>query len=541
MIALRALLALVLMAAAGYAFLPVIDPGFVGVWAVVFLGAGSFVLTSHERGFVRHTAVWSAALVLAVVVGVCTTWSAFHATAYRDLLGAENDGAFDTHLPPIDVHQPPLVSADMARRSAEKRLSEVPALGSQVTVGAFQKQLVKGRLYWVAFLEHRSITRWWTTGATPGYVRVSAVDPTDVELVTRLGGGEELKLRYLPSAWFGDNLERHLYANGFASVGADVYTAEIDEEGRPFYVVTLYTHRVGLGGADALGVVTVDVQTGAIARYALDETPAWVDIVHPDSFVAEQIAHRGTLVHGWFNPSDKDRLRVSGEPDLIYGADGRAYWYVGLTSTGNDAGLVGFYLVDSRTKAVRRYALAGITEAGAQHAAEGVLPEKGYQATNPLPFSVNGRPTYVMTLRDGTGIARAYAFVNIETFQTLAVADTLQSALRQYEAALSRSRTTADVAATAHERLVVGTVDRIGSEVRQGNTLYYMTVRGEPRVFVAAGDLSEHLALTRPADEIRIQVDGANSAAIVTVTKFENASVTGQSGAAETGAPRRLP
>lgn len=232
----------------------------------------------------------------------------------------------------------------------------------------------------------------------------------------------------------------------------------------------MFDTTVGFAGSEVTGVVTVDVQTGALVHYELDAVPTRLDIRQPASFIKSQVANRGAYVHGWFNPSNKDQLRVSGDPDLIYGLEGRACWYVGLTSTGQDGGLVGFYLVDSRTKAVRHFALAGITETGAQHAAEGVYPEKGYQATNPLPFSVIGQPTHVMTLRDGTGIARAYALVNIETFQTVAVAD-LQAALRQYETALSRMRTSANVSTTSQESVVLGRLVRISPEVRQGNTL----------------------------------------------------------------------
>jgi hypothetical protein len=111
-------------------------------------------------------------------------------------------------------------------------------------------------------------------------------------------------------------------------------------------------------------------------------------------------------LNGWPNPSDKDKLQIAGDLDVVYGTNGRAYFYRGLSSTGGDAGLVGFVMVDTRTKEVTRYNLQGVTAAIAQATAEGVFPEKKYTATNPLPFMVEGRASYVMALRDGTGIAR---------------------------------------------------------------------------------------------------------------------------------------
>src|SRR5690606_19020758 len=110
-------------------------------------------------------------------------------------------------LPPIDLRNAPLVDVSMAQRAAEKKLSEEAALGSQVELGSFEKQLVGDELVWVAFLEHRGFFKWLDQGATPGYVKVSANDASRVELVTE-AEGKKLELKYLNSAFFGDNLER---------------------------------------------------------------------------------------------------------------------------------------------------------------------------------------------------------------------------------------------------------------------------------------------------------------------------------------------
>lgn len=74
-----------------------------------------------------------------------------------------------------------------------------------------------------------------------------------------------------------------------------------------------------------------------------------------------------------------------------------------------------------------------------QRAAEGVMPEKRYSATNALPFMVHGEPSYVMALRDGTGLARAYAVVNMRSFNIVATGETLQAAIRLYHQILEHS------------------------------------------------------------------------------------------------------
>lgn len=525
----RALAATLVAALLWYLAMPVLHPGYPGFWlSLIFIGAVSLIPAREDQWPVR-AGLGLLAVVLFIVIGVGVSWAPFHVAAYRAQLGPETDGQFTDALPPIDLRQAPLVSEDMARRSAEKQLASVPALGSQVELGEFQKQLINGRLYWVAFLQHSSFFKWWNTHATPGYVRVSAEDPTDVALVTQIHG-QPMALRYLPSAFFGDNLERHLYTHGYAHKGVASITPEVDESGTPYYVVTFYRYTVGFEGAEASSVAIVDPQTGAITPYALNQVPAWADIVQPARFVASQIKNRAYLIHGWINPSDKDRLDITGSPDLVYGADHRAYWYVGLTSAGNDNGLVGFYLVDSRTKAVRRFELAGATEDVAEKAAEGVIPEKHYQATQALPFVVDGKPTYVFSLRDNSGIPRAFAMVNIQTFQTLAVGDTLVGTLRQYEAALSRDPSaTGNVTSQVNAQYLAGTITRIAAVVRQGNTTYVLSLDTLPgHVLVGSSDLSEALPLARPNDSVEVTLQTNKQSLVYNLTSFTDAAVLPQ-------------
>ena len=212
----RILLALVLTAVIGYFGLPILNPGYLSFWLILFLIAGVTFIPADEGTWPARAGVFLASLGAFVVIVFALTFSGFHVHAYTNLLGAETDGHFSDALPPIDLRQAPLVSEDMARRSAKKQLASVPALGSQVELGDFQKQLIDGKLYWVAFLQPSSFFKWANTHTTPGYVRVSAEDPTNVALVTEIKG-HALALRYLPSAFFGDNLERHLYTHGYAT------------------------------------------------------------------------------------------------------------------------------------------------------------------------------------------------------------------------------------------------------------------------------------------------------------------------------------
>jgi hypothetical protein len=326
-----------------------------------------------------------------------------------------------------------------------------------------------------------------------------------VALVTEIGG-KKLRLRYLPSAFWSESAMRYLRLHGYASAGLTDLSPEIDETGRPYLVVSTFTRRIGFAGRDATGVVTLDVQTGEIKAYPTAQAPAWIDRIQPEEFVRDQLDDRLEYVHGWFNPSHTDRLSISGDLDVIYASDGRAHFFAGLGSTAREGGLVGFVLVDSRTKAVLRYNLAGVTEQVAQAAAEGVIPEKRYSATNALPFLVDGVPAYVMALRDGTGIPRAYGIVDIRDYQKVAVAETLDAAVRLFQARLNLDRTHSDASAQADEIRLTAKVLRVGVEVRGATSSYVLVLEGQPgRLFTADVNRAEDLSVTQAGDTVEIR------------------------------------
>jgi hypothetical protein len=92
---------------------------------------------------------------------------------------------------------------------------------------------------------------------TAGYVMVSATNERDVKLVQKPSDGKPIKIKYQPEAYFQSNIERHLYASGYAFVGLADFSFEIDDEGTPFWVVTKYEKKIGFSGNDAVGIILV--------------------------------------------------------------------------------------------------------------------------------------------------------------------------------------------------------------------------------------------------------------------------------------------
>ena len=102
-------------------------------------------------------------------------------------------------------------------------------------------------LFWVAPLEHTDIIKWFSNRkGTPGYIMVSATDAQDVRLVQKDAEGNPINLKYLPSAYFNEDIKRKVYFEGNMFEGLSDFSFELDDTGRPYWVVTTYTKRLGL-------------------------------------------------------------------------------------------------------------------------------------------------------------------------------------------------------------------------------------------------------------------------------------------------------
>mgnify|MGYP000473348581 FL=1 len=190
-------------------------------------------------------------------------------------------------------------------------------MGSQVELGHFCIQKIQNELYWVAPLLHSGFFKWINNSeGTAGYVMVSATNERDVKLVQQIDG-KPLKIKYQPSAYFQSEIHRHAYLNGYSTIGLTDFTFEINDEGKPFWVITTYDKTIGFSGNNATGVLVVDAQNGAIQEYSIANTPKWVDRIQPLDFIEDQLNDWGTLIHGYFNFSNEDKLQITEGMTLV--------------------------------------------------------------------------------------------------------------------------------------------------------------------------------------------------------------------------------
>lgn len=538
----RLVLAYSLLISSLYWTMPVFNYGFWGVPFYLLVAILIYLLFSNKisiqtkgknqqkidfnstipKGFFYIIAI---IILYMTVVPIVTSWSLFHNQSYRNLLGKVEIGKkFSDHMEPISIKNIRVVDEELASILGDKVLGAQPALGSQVILGEFTIQKVKEELYWVAPLEHSGFFKWnKNKQGTPGYVMVNATNERDVKLVENVNG-KAVKIKYQPNAFFNDNLARHIYFHGYMTHGLTDYSFEIDDQGNPFWVVTKFTKKIGFYGSDATSVLVVNATTGQITEYTINNTPDWIDRLQPEQFIKEQINDWGEFVHGYWNFSNEGKLQITEDLTLVYGDDNKSYWYTGLTSVGADESTVGFILIDTRTKKAVWYRQSGATETAAMGSAEGKVQEKGYTATIPTPYNINNIPTYVMTLKDDGGLVKMYAMVSIQDYTIVGVGNSLQETLMSFKNAFNASGNKFSASTQSNKITVKSVVNRINSDVKNGNSFYYFTLAGNKNIFIGSTQISNEIPLTAVGDSVEIVFEN-DSEQLIGVSGFKNISL----------------
>ena len=480
---------------------------------------------------------WATIIYVVVFISVNLFSSEmFNSRKYNKMLTVEevkfDNFASDVNVIPVEKML--VADANIARKVVEDRLEEDPGLGSRCQVGRMTLQSLNGsftidggkvltfdnELVWVAPLEHSGFWKWVKNDVTPGYMLVYASDPTKTYLITEVNG-EPLQLRYLESACFSDDIERHIRNNGYASQGITEHNFEIDFNGRPYWVLCNFEPTIGFKGRDAKGVITVDIQTGELAQCGIDNAPAWVDHIQPEEFVENQVRCWGEYKAGWWNSvfAQVDVQKPTPGMVLVY-SDGQSYWYTGMQSAGGDAATSGFVLVNARTKEARYYRVSGVNEEEARRIAEdqNFAKAASYRATNPVLYNVRGVPTYFMTLTGQSGNITGYAFVAVTNRQAVGVGSSKREAENEYLMTMRRTMNDSISDGPVTQAVKTMTVRAITLE---GNVYYILFEEVKGIEFTGSTEFFRELKWTKTGDKVDVAY-GEGSGKVVPLDSFEN-------------------
>ena len=359
----------------------------------------------------------------------------FNARAYAKVIEV-TEADFATDMKETnEVTNIALMDGNSARYLGNKTLGSVSHMVSQYVVSDRYTQInYQYTPKKVANLEHADFFKWFANKdkGVPGYVMVDPVNNSAEYM--------ELKtpLKYVDSAYFNHDLMRKLRFEYPTKIFDDFISFEVDDEGNPFYIITCLEPKVfPFGAMDVCEAIVFDPCTGESEIYAVEEVPAWVDAVYSGDLAEQKYNWYGTLSGGFINSiiGNKDCKKTT--DDYGYIVIGDDVWYfTGVTSVTSDESNIGFIISNARTGEYKYYPVVGAEEYGAMNAAEGIVQEKGYQASFPSLINVSGQATYIMVLKDASGYVRLYALVNVEHPSIVATAPKQDEAMKAYTALL---------------------------------------------------------------------------------------------------------
>lgn len=462
------------------------------------------------------------AILIAVFVVVMSFFSApfFRASAYRDQLHISEVSDFNEGFEAISQDQIPVIDLAAARQLGNKKMGTISALGSQFSVSdEYTLISVKDQLYRVSPLEYQDMFKWFQNrnDGIPGFIKVNVTDPNDVELVQLEAG-----MKYSPSAYLNQNLERHVRIHYPFDLLED-YSFELDDDEHPYWVITTYEPEIGFyGGNDANGVIIVDPITGDMEKYGMDDTPEWVDRVQPADIAMNQLNNWGQYVNGFINTmfGQKDMLSLTETFNYVT-INGQTHVFTGMTSTGGDHSINGFALINLKTKEAKFFKVNGADEVSAKNSAEGEVQNLGYTATDPIILNIAQKPTYFVSLKDQAGLVKKYGFVSLENYSIVGIGDSVAAAQISYIQKLKDGGVSVDHKEDLKE--IKGKITQISSAIVEGSSTYYISVEGSDRLFVVPISLSEELPFSKAGDEVTmtyLEVEGSS----IIADSFDNSA-----------------
>lgn len=474
-----------------------------GVGAVLFLL--DQVLVEKKLTLTKHIASYlvMATLVVTIVGGVMLLYSLpiFHAKTYANLI-EKQEGDFAKDVPELPINQIPTVDRDTALRLGDRKMGEIVELVSQFNVAADYTQInYQGKPVRVSPLEYAGFFKWMnnTKEGIPSYIMVDMVNG-NVDLVT-----PEQSIKYSESELFFENVRRYLRMNYLTDIFGD-FSFEIDEQGIPYWIVSVRHNTIGLfGGTDIKEVIMLNATTGEHQKLKLEEVPEWVDRVYDADLVVGQVNFNGRFQNGFINS-------IFGQKGVLATTEGYnylalnddVYLYTGITSVVRDESNIGFILINMRTKETTFYGIPSAEEYSAMGSAQGAVQEKRYESTFPLLLNIEGKPVYFMSLKDAAGLIKMYALVDAQDYQKVIVGNTVEEAVRLFT---GRTGTVPETTPEEpkEEFDIKGKITDIQNVVINGNTYYYILLEGKSDVFRANITVSEKLPFLKIGDEIQGQ------------------------------------
>lgn len=520
---------------------------FIGVVAAIFVGllfitSGAFIKPEYTE-YVKRRSIASivviAILVAIVGVGMAFSTVVFRAKTYSNIIDVNENTSFANDIEEADFSAVPVLDDAAASVLANRTLGDLASINaiSQFEVSNQMTQInYKNEPVKVTTLAYGDVFKWLknTRAGLPGYVVVNMV--TQKAELKILPEGEYIQ--YSVHEHFGKYLMRHIRF-AYPTYIFDTPHFEIDEEGNPFWLCPVLDKTIGLfGGTDVKGVVIVDAVSGDMVEYTAEEVKnskelQWIDGIYSKDLLVEQFNYYGQYKNGFINSLiGQDGVKLATEGSNFLAQNDDVYLYTGVTSAGNDQAIIGFVLINMRTKDASFYSVSGAKERSAQSSAQGEVQDYAYAATFPILLNISGEPTYFMSLKDKDNLVKRYAMVNVENYQVVVTGTTIAECTDAYVKKLKQNNINIDVdidkiedatnnggeAADTPEtetKKVKGTVTDIRTAVMGGESVYFIELDDKGVYYSIEASDNAAVVILNKGDTVTVTVDAEAEGDIV--------------------------
>ena len=455
------------------------------------------------------------AVPLAVIIfGSIFSSKVFQARSYAKVITV-TEAVFDEDMPETtEITHIALMDTASAQVLGNKTLGALSEVISQYDVSDYYTQInFMGAPKKVSNLEHDDFFKWVANSSegVPGMVMVDPVR-SDAEYIKF-----STPMIYVESAFFGQDLMRKLRFD-YPTKIFDSVSFEVDDNKNPYYIVSCVKPRVGLFGAkDINEVIIFNPCDGTSTLYKLEDVPSWVDIVFTGNLACEKFDWQGLYSGGFLNSIIGNVGCKQTTDDYGYVALMDDVWYfTGVTSVTADKSNVGFMLSNARTGEYKFYPVIGAEEHSAMSAAEGQVQEKGYVASFPSLVNVSGQATYILVLKDDTGIVKLYALVNVENYSIVATGTTQSAVMSAYKKLLQQN----NIGIGNKNEETEITVENVRiAMVSDVSTVYVTATDG--KVYKGYLEADESLILIRVGDKLKVNFFEGDTKNVFVISSWE--------------------
>lgn len=445
-------------------------------------------------------------------------------------------------LTEIDAAHVIVISPETAYYEMQKMLGVLPN-PSVYKIGELGITKTKDGAVYVAPIEVDGLFRSLSNSEIPGVISVSAEGLSEAKIIN-------VPSTVSDSLAFNHKLSRYLrqYKNSSVLFQANV---ELDDDNKPYYVGSYGHYKYGRKGPVVDGVLLVSFKDGTVTDYPADKVPEWVDEVYPSDISEKYNEYFGSLQNGllnsffsktgvhiptqWATDLNVPGVKVnSKEVTGVIDGDGKLKWFTDHTNTSNTSTtMTGYSLMDMRTGEMVYYKTSGyINGKGAVNAVDKALGanKASWSPVQPIFYNLFGTEGWVVPVVNKTdGALVKVAIVAAENGYTV-LEDNKETAIQAFKNAIAYGKISSENnknanSIKAEEKSLVGIVERINSVSENGNTVFYVKLVDNDKIFMVTQSTGINIVLTKETDTVEIKYLDIADTNIVSTTSFTNANI----------------